>query len=169
VGQGFCPAQAAHVHGRLMEIFRFSARIRLYHPTMAPDVISSGLNKTASRQWKAGDIRRRPDGTEIGGTYKETYWCSEAAYGEDAELLQIMNADLDQLETVRQFVGEFVSTGGRIEYYISWFASDRSGGEILHYESLRRLALLGISIALDVYSSGADYRSGRPADPKVGP
>lgn len=153
-----------------MEIFRFSTRIRLHHPTMAPDVIANALNSTASKQWKAGDIRRRPDGAEIGGTYKETYWCSEAAHGEDAELLQTINTDLDRLETVRQFVDEFVSTGGRIEYFISWFASDRSGGEILHHEFLRRLALLHVSIALDVYSSGADYRSERAADPEpVGP
>jgi hypothetical protein len=155
VGWAFGPAASLAVQPAgfgALEIFRFSTRIRLHHPAMAPAVISSALNKTAGRQWKAGDVRRRPDGTEIGGTHKETYWCSEAAHGEDAQLLQIIDADLKQLETVRQFVEEFVSTGGRIEYYISWRASDRSGGEILHYEFLRRLASLRISIALDVYS-----------------
>ena len=84
--------------------------------------------------------------------YDYTYWSSQAKRGEDSELLEVIEADLQELEKRRPFLAEFCSSGGRIQYYVSWFASDRSGGETIPYHLLQRLAALRISLSLEVYS-----------------
>ncbi|MBZ5727651.1 MAG: DUF4279 domain-containing protein [Acidobacteriia bacterium] len=135
-----------------MEIFRFSIHLRLTHPSADPDDISTALSMAPSRKWKAGEARTTPDGQPLAGIYAHTYWASEAKKGEDSELLAVMESGLDELEKRAPFLSNFVASGGRIEYYISWFASERSGGDAIPWRLLARLAALHINLSLDVYS-----------------
>jgi hypothetical protein len=96
---------------------------------------------------------RGPEGKNLGRVYDDTYWASEFRRGEDSALLDVLQSDLADLERRAQFLGEFCASGGRIVYYISWFSSERSGGETLDFNLLDRLADLRISVALDVYSA----------------
>lgn len=134
-----------------MEIFRFSSHLRLRHPYMDPNVISEALGRIPRRQWRLGELKRGPEGKELGRTYDHTYWASEPSRGEDSALIDVLKSDLDDLGKKTLFLEEFCSTGGSIEYYISWFTSDRSGGETISHTLLRRLADLYISLSLDVY------------------
>ena len=106
-----------------------------------------------SRQWRRGELKRGPEGDAPERKYEDTYWVSEAREGEDAQLLDVMHSDLDHLESRSPFLREFCAAGGGIQYYISWFASDRSGGTILSPSILKRFSDLNIYLAFDVYSS----------------
>ncbi len=105
-----------------------------------------------SRKWKAGEPRTTPDGQPLEGVYEHTYWISEAKKGEDSELLAVLESDLDTLEKCAPFLSSFLASGGGILYYISWFASERSGGDTISWRLLERLAALHINLSLDVYS-----------------
>ena len=135
-----------------MDIFRFTNRIRLRHPEIDPDEISQALEMEPATRWKVGEPMRGPQG-KLGRFYTDSYWASEARRGEDSELLDVIDADVTELEKRAAFLEKFWLSGGRITYYVSWFASDRSGGEILPASTLGRLAALHIDLALDVYSS----------------
>ena len=135
-----------------MDIFRFSTNLRLHHPTMSPDEISTALGMTPKRAWQVGHERVTPNGMKLEGVYRDTYWSSSGRSGEDSQLLDTMDSDLSQLEGKKAFLDTFVATGGRVTYYISWFASDRSGGSSLSWSLLEKLAELKIDLALDVYS-----------------
>ena len=136
----------------LMEIFRFSANLQFRHPNLDPEEISAGLSLKPKVMWKRGQERTSPDGTKLGGVYRLTYWSAVAKEGEDAELFKVLDSDLSHLEQRREFVNEFVSTGGTIDYFIGWFASERSGGLAIPPSLLRRLGDLQIFLSLDVYS-----------------
>jgi hypothetical protein len=139
----------------LMEIFRFSAHLRLRHPNADPDVISKRMGRPVRRQWRTGELMRGPEGASLGRAYSDTYWSSEPRKGEDSELIAVMESDLQDLEKREPFLREFRDSGGRVVYYVSWFSGDRSGGETISFEILRRMADLRISLALDVYSAAA--------------
>ena len=137
-----------------MEIFRFSASIRMRHPSMDPEVITAALGIEPARAWRAGQDRVQKDGTKIGtGLYENSYWASHRKRGEDQELIEVLNSDLTLLEQKREFISEFLSTSGHITYYVSWFSSERSGGLELHWSLLKRLSDLQLNLSLDVYSA----------------
>jgi|GEM_PF-2834784 len=79
----------------------------------------------------------------------------------------MLEVDIEELEKHRPFLTEFSSTGGWIQYYISWFASERSGGATIHYKLLERLAALQISLSFDIYSCGQETQAGREPRPDV--
>lgn len=135
----------------LMEIFSFARRIRFQHPDEDPDRITSALGILPARKWKRGDPVRGQKGP-VSRVYDHSYWSSEPIKGEDSELLDRLDADLTFLETKALFLRRFRETGGRITYYVSWFASERSGGDTIGFNLLGRLAALRIDLALDVYS-----------------
>ena len=66
--------------------------------------------------------------------------------------MDVLESDLDDLETRAAFLANLCASGGNIQYYVSWFASDRSGGVTISFRQLQRLAALQVSVALDVYS-----------------
>ena len=135
-----------------MEIFRFSTNLRLHHPTMSPDGISAQLAMVPKRAWQVGHPRETPTGLKLKGVYRDTYWSGFGRSGEDLQLLEIMDSDLSKLEDKKEFLGTFVATGGNVTYYVSWFASERSGGPSLSWSLLGKLAELKINLVLDVYS-----------------
>jgi hypothetical protein len=130
---------------------------------LSPDEISRSLGQNPKTSWKVGAEKRRPDGTAIGGIYEHTYWTSEEREGEDDELLTMLDSDLSEFEKHASFFDEFHATGGHADYYISWFASDISGGEGFSPRQLGRLAALHMNLSLDVYSR----REGGPLSSRI--
>ena len=103
--------------------------------------------------WTAGEPSVSPKGTPLGGVREQTYWSSGNLHSESVELTDALEANLSSLESHKDFLREFVATGGEIEYFIGWFTTDTSCGETLDWELLQRLAALRINLALDVYGN----------------
>ena len=107
-----------------------------------------------THHWNVGEPRLRPDGSEIVGSSLETYWsCRVVSDPNDAsfDLPQALESWTSQLEKHRDFLREFALKGGDIEFFIGWFVGQRSGGDVLNSELLKRLGDLGINLSLDVY------------------
>jgi hypothetical protein len=121
-----------------MEIFRFAVSLRLSHPTITPDEITSELGV------KPRHARTKPQGG--------FYWCSDSEKGEDNELISAIDKFLDLLEPHARFLHNFRSTGGTVELFVGWFTSQRSGGVELPADRLAEMGALGIDLSLDVYA-----------------
>jgi hypothetical protein len=122
---------------------------------MDPALITEALERRPSTQWRIGELRRGPRG-QLGQVYENTYWTSELTRGEDSQLLDAIDAELTELEKRAAFLQEFYESGGTITYYVSWFASDRSGGDTIGFRTLGRFAKLHVDLSLDVYSARPD-------------
>jgi hypothetical protein len=126
-----------------VEIFRFAVSLHLRHPSIEPALITEELGSPPLHQWRAGAKPGAP----------EAYWCSPQRRGEDAELISVLEGWVLELESKKDFLLEFTSSGGEIAFSIGWFTGERSGGVALDPTLLGRLATLSISLELDVYGS----------------
>ncbi len=127
-----------------MEIFRFAVSLRLSHPTITPDEITSELG-----------IKPRHARTKSRGGF---YWCSEQESGEDGALITAIDKFLDLLTPHAAFLRNFKSTGGTIELFVGWFTSQRPGGVELPADRLGEMGTLGVDLSLDVYAPDAAAR-----------
>jgi hypothetical protein len=133
-----------------MRIFRFTINLRLWHPVLKSAEISAALGMTPKP--RVATRRAVPDdfGGTAGATY--TYWSSEGRSGEDSQLLQVLEAFIAELEPHAPFLSSFRASGGRVELFVGWFASRRSGGDVIGYDLLKQLGDLQIDLSFDVYS-----------------
>jgi hypothetical protein len=134
-----------------MNPFRYRFSLRLRHPNMDPEHMSVALWIKPQFQWASGDRRTTPNGQQLGGINAFTYWCSEGIEGEGFDVVGSLSSHLLALEKRRDFLAEFVSTGGSIDYYVAWFAEGLNTGAILDWELLKRLSALQIDLNLDIY------------------
>jgi hypothetical protein len=133
--------------------FRFALSLRFRHPSMPSEEISRAIGMQPQFHWNAGEPRVTPTGIALRGVREETYWSSGDLHSECPDLVDAIAANLTSLEPHKDFLREFVTTGGEIEYFIGWFTTDTSGGETLDWELLQRLADFKISLGLDVYGN----------------
>lgn len=136
-----------------MNPFRYSISLRLRHPSMDPEKISTALGETPRFSWKAGERRRTPTGQSLEGLNDTTYWCSQSIDGKGFDLASTIGLNLESLESHRSFLTGFCSTGGEVEYFIGWYTDGRNTGETFNSDLLKRLADLGIDLAFDVYGA----------------
>lgn len=134
-----------------MNPFRYRFSLRLRHPSMAPEDISAALGMEARFQWKAGDRRITPKGRSLDGTFESTYWCSPAFEAQGLDLADALSSHLRALESHQEFLVDFASTGGSIEYFVAWFSDGLNTGLTLNWELLKRLSALKVDLGLDVY------------------
>ena len=134
-----------------MHPFRYSIHVRLQHPNMDPDLISSAMGEEPFRKWQAGYARTNPRGGLLGGVNKHTYWCAQGVRREGQDLAETLESQLQKLEDKKNFLVDFCSTGGKIMFYVSWFTNEKNTGETFDWELLKRLAALQIDLGIDVY------------------
>lgn len=113
----------------------------------APE-ISQVLEADSKWGWSVGEERRSPAGDPPTGRYRTSYWVADLSSGGDDSLVDLLAVCLDRLEEKRNFLSAFHRTGGRTEFFVSWF---RSPGETLPWLLLGLLASLRIDLAFDVY------------------
>ena len=131
--------------------FRFKASLRLSHPSMDPNEISSSLGLTPQRAWRADQERSTPQGTPLQGVYEFTYWSTSIAESETSSLTDELEPWIDYLSDRASFLEHFSESGGEIEFFVGWFTTEVSGGETFDWQFLKRLAQLKINLAFDVY------------------
>lgn len=134
-----------------MHPFGYRIRLRLRHPKMDPDSISSALEMQPSHTSKAGQQRMTPEGKLLRGVYRETRWSTLFAEGGGFDLVETLTSHLTELEKRKTFLAELYSTGGHIEIDIAWFTGEKNTGQIFDWELLKRLAALKIDLGFDVY------------------
>jgi hypothetical protein len=130
-----------------METFRFAASLRLSHPTITPDEITSELG-----------IQPRHACIKSGGGF---YWCSEQLSGDDGGLIIAIDKFLDLLAPHAAFLRSFRSTGGTAELFVGWFTAQRSGGATLPADRLAEMGALGVDLSLDVYAPDENHQTDR--------
>jgi hypothetical protein len=121
---------------------------------MSAEAISAALDLQPRIRWNAGDPRLQSDGTETADRNDSTYWSYRIESEPSLSLMDAIENSLLTLEESKDFLLEFVRTGGEIEYFIGWFTTETSGGETLSWELLKRLGELNICLSLDVYGNG---------------
>jgi hypothetical protein len=135
-----------------MGTYRYSFSLRLRHPSMDPETITTAIGLVPSRSWRAGDPRSTPKGTPLEGMNKETYWTAAICKGAlpETPLPDAIAISLDNLSDKRSFLNRVRSEGGTVELFIGWYFDGQSGDTFSHH-LMARAADLGIDFALDIY------------------
>lgn len=135
--------------------FRYCVSLRFQHPSIDPEKITQKLDKTPSRQWKAGEPRTTPKGTKLEGFYKESYWTADLHSNKSItstkiEFEKFLSSALDDLTPHSRFIKKLLKEGGSAEFFVGLYGSKNFGME-LEPILLQRFGKMGIRLALDVY------------------
>src|SRR5215813_11173264 len=108
----------------------FALSLRLWHPTQRAEGVISTLQLPIRFYHSVGDARRTPKGAPLEGTYEETYCCFRLEEKMRARLEQCISRWCKSLRQHHDFLGIFVQSGGKIEFYVSVFLEGDRGFEL---------------------------------------
>jgi hypothetical protein len=131
---------------------RFVISLRITHPSMDPEDISTQLHLKASIKRKVGLRRTTPAGTLLAGTNDATFCVFELDAKTRGHLDTSLNALTKKLFRLKPFLQKIRSTGGSIEYFIGLFVK-KNTGIMLGKSLMTQLVDLGIDLSLDIYAS----------------
>jgi hypothetical protein len=131
---------------------RYAISLRLWHPSIDPEEITSALGLSPTRSWRAGAPRTTPKETPLEGANRETYWCADMGKGEwpGINLAAAIARSVDVLTPHRDFLRHIHAESGRSEFFVGWFFEGNSGDQF-DAALLAKLADLQIGLALDIY------------------
>lgn len=139
-----------------MEPYRYCISLRISHPSIDPEEISSFLGLDPILKWKVGDKRVSPTGRTLSGLRSESFWVyephgdskisSNTQYIED--YLIILTTQLSQHKAFLTYIAE---SGGSIEYFIGIF-SEYSIGSTFSAKLLKQISDLNIDLSFDIYA-----------------
>ena len=137
-----------------MQLYSHVLNLRIWHPTLAPDLVSRTLGLESQIAWRAGDPRQTPKGTLLEGTRSEGYWSADPfSYGwresTDAQMEDALEELVSFLEPHRDFL-QGISQAGAVRIWVSSH-SNRNFALELPPRMLSRLASLGVTLVHDVY------------------
>ncbi|MBT3041008.1 MAG: hypothetical protein KUF77_15445 [Candidatus Thiodiazotropha sp. (ex Lucina aurantia)] len=116
--------------------------------------MSKLFEKKPSTSWVAGDERKTPKGTSIGGTRTNSYWVARLTEEEtDSETWQLedyLEKIYKEISTKVESLASFFDSGGRLELSVSLFGA-RNFGLVLSPDLLSRLGTSKIELLLDIY------------------
>jgi hypothetical protein len=138
-----------------MQNYSFRTTIRIWHPSIHPELISAELGLKAWHSAMAGQPRQTPKGHPLDGTYAESYWsCDPWERGEiastDLLIEESVSEVLDLLTPHKVFLKRLHAEGGRILVWVSSY-SNRNYAIEMPPEQLQRFADLSISFAHDIF------------------
>jgi hypothetical protein len=123
----------------------------MWHPTRDLSVVCVSFGFRPAVIWKAGDERRTPKGTKIGGIRANSYCVVKFGPTTRKTLSNRIEAALARLRPHRSMLRRLSSTGGTATFSIGWFL-DEDAGESLSPKLLQEMAGLRISLDLCVYA-----------------
>ena len=127
-----------------------SLSVRLWHPSMDPRLISAAMGVDPVAIHAAGQPRKSPSGTSLGGEYAQTYWAYKLADRKDADFaraIEFANTWLSQRST---FISELSKSGGRMEYFVTIATNDRLAAELSPF-IIGECARLGVQVSIEVF------------------
>lgn len=135
-----------------MNNYDYSISLRIWHPNMNPEYISSTLKVEPTHSKKAGDERSTPKGKPLPGINEETYFSYSIHTSKKLLLEEAIEAHLADLAKHKQFIEEILDSGGRLSYFIGMYLEGNAGLALTH-SLLKKVSDLGIGLDLDIYPS----------------
>lgn len=138
-----------------MQSYTFSVALRIWHPSIDPQVISRTLGFKAKHFAMAGAERTTPKGRKLAGTYAESYWYSDpferGEYASADDLAEdVLASVVEALSPKKSFLLLLREQGARIHLQVASF-SHRNYALELAPSFLASCAELGLSVVHDVY------------------
>jgi hypothetical protein len=135
--------------------YYFRISVRVWHPSIQPELITHALNLPPKRQWLVGSPRATPKGNLLEGIYAESYWCADIS-GEDP-----VNADetcledalvdgLSRLQAASAFLKSVREAKGRAEFLVGLYGRWNFGFEFSP-DLLAKFSEIGLALSLDIY------------------
>lgn len=138
-----------------MQLYYYQIRLRIWHPSIDPKLITKNLGIQPHICAKVGQPRTTPKGNRLSGKYAESYWsgipfdcreyCSTDNQAEDA-----LSGIVESLEPHSKFLNRLHEEGGRLLLEICSYSSRNYAFEFSP-ELLKRVASIGLSLVHDVY------------------
>lgn len=137
-----------------MNPYRYSISLRVRHPSMNLDAITSALNLEPFRSWRANERGSTPKGTPLSGVNRESYWAARVAEGDSksANLPDVIRRLVIELAPHKHLFETLRREGGSIQLFVGWFF-DGDSGDVFDFDLLSKMADLKIDLSLDVYPS----------------
>ena len=137
-----------------MQLYSHILDLRIWHPKLDPDAVSSTLGIEPKIAWRDGEPRKTPKGTALQGVRSGGYWSANPfSYGwqpsTDMQLEDALEELVSFLEPHREFLHE-LSQEGTVRIWAST-QSARNYALELTPKMLERLSLLGATFVHDVY------------------
>jgi len=137
-----------------MQLYSYILDLRIWHPTLDPDLVTRTLGLEPSIAWRAGDPRKTPKGTVLEGVRSEGYWSANPfSYGwresTDAQVEDALEELITYLSPYEDFLRE-ISQGGAVRIWVS-SQGNRNYALELPPSMLSRLASVGATVVHDVY------------------
>lgn len=140
--------------GTRMQLYSYILDLRIWHPKLDPDVVTRTLAIEPHLAWRAGDPRRTPKGTLLGGVRAEGSWCANPfSYGWRESTDALVEDALEELVTYLEPHAPFLQEIGEGGGVRIWLSSQSSRNYALDLSPcmLGRLASLGATLVHDVY------------------
>jgi hypothetical protein len=130
----------------------FTVMLRIRHPSIDPDEITSKLGLEPQHSWKAGETRRTAQGTPLEGAYRESFWTGEFHELETGlkgvvETEAALMAAVVQLRRSQAFLSKLQAEGGTVELSVEVIGS-REFALTLSPQLLSLLARAGVALVL---------------------
>ena len=138
-----------------MQNFSFVVALRIWHPSIDPELISTTLSLVPRHQSRVGEPRVTSKGRLLGGTYAESHWSTDPFdHGEYlSQEDQVEDILLDVLEVLapnREFLCALRDQGARMHLQVSTH-SNRNYALVFPPELLFHCSELGLSLVHDAY------------------
>ncbi len=108
-----------------MNMESLTLSVRLRHPTMSPELISSSMGVDAVAAHAVGNQRMSPSGRKLGDFYNENYWAYRLVDRTDSDIAGAIEEANSWMHMRLDFITDFVRSGGTVEYYVSVSSSRR--------------------------------------------
>src|ERR1700690_2302356 len=135
-----------------MHQYRYKLSLRITHPDLEPQAISSTLGLVPEFSNKAGDLRKTPKGVALDGKYPNSYWCHEFTKQDGTSLSEYLLDTAKALDQHKSFFTHIADTGGKIEFFVGMFMDGPNIGETIACDILEQLNSLHIALSLDIYA-----------------
>jgi len=137
-----------------MHPYTFIISLRAKHPKDDLAFMTEVFGKQPNVSWVAGEERKTPKGTSIGGTRSNSYWVTRLTEEEtDSEAWQLedyLEQIYKEISPKIELLASFLESGGRLELYVSLFGA-RNFGLVLNPDLLSRLGTAKVELQLDIY------------------
>jgi hypothetical protein len=130
--------------------YKYDLDLRIWHPSMNPDVIIHNLKLKPIAAWMSGTPRITPKGEPLSGLNKQSYCCFELIPPKKADLTECLDKWTGKLQSHRALFKKINNTGGKVEYHVGFYASKNSG-EVLDWPLLKFIGDHGINLYMDYY------------------
>jgi hypothetical protein len=136
----------------LVNPYSYKVSLTVLHPVIEPTAITSTLGIQPNDSHRAGDPRRTPTGSPLGGVYDRSFWRHSFSPPDDSDLPAFLHRVAATLQRHREFFRSLRETGGDTELFVGLFSEGTNIGATIAHDLMAVLADLSIDIGLDIYA-----------------